>query len=186
MITYAEVQGTTLIKYPYRFSDLQSDNPFTNYGDNYDVAFWFPTTTVAVTNNYELLPVTVLPEPIYDPSTQQCLQNTTPTIVNGVWTLDWTVSSLTADQIAANLAAKREAMVVTPFQAKAALHNAGLLDAVTALINDPTTDPLVVLAWNNVTEFRRTSAMIVSLASKLNLSDTQLDDLFTAAAKITA
>lgn len=80
----------------------------------------------------------------------------------------------------------RERMIVSPFQAKAALLQAGLLDQVTALINDPTTDPVIPLAWNNVTEFKRTSTMIASLASKLNLSDTQLDNLFTAAAKITA
>jgi len=145
-------------------------------------------------------PLVLTPELLADFNADPVLEGPQPTLTesqhsvyNGVtqdtdghWITQYVAVDYTAEELAQQLVTKRETMVVTPFQAKAALHNAGLLDAVTALINDPTTDPLVVLAWNNVTEFRRTSAMIVSLAAKLNLSDTQLDDLFTAAAKITA
>lgn len=85
-----------------------------------------------------------------------------------------------------NLEQRRQTMVVSPFQAKAALLQAGLLDQVETVINDPATDPLVKLAWNNATEYKRLSPMIVALAAQLNLTDTQLDELFTNAANIVA
>lgn len=76
--------------------------------------------------------------------------------------------------------------VVTPFQAKAALLDAGLLDDIEALMADLATDRTVVLAWNNVTEFRRLSPMVAGIASALGWSDEQLDGLFEAAALKTA
>jgi hypothetical protein len=73
---------------------------------------------------------------------------------------------------------------VTPFQAKAALLQAGLLDAVnTALVNAPA---LTKLAWAEATEFRRNSPTVLTLAGVLKLTDKQLDDLFIAASGITA
>jgi len=99
--TYAEVQGTTLILYPYLFSTLQEQNPYTNYGDNYDVTYWFPQTQTAIENGYTLEPVTILPEPTYDPSTQIATQNANPTLIDGVWTLGWTVATMTPEQKAA-------------------------------------------------------------------------------------
>lgn len=96
--TYAEVQGTTLILYPYLFSTLQAQNPYTNYGDNYDVTYWFPMTQTAIDNGYTLEPVTILPQPAYDPNTQVCNQNANPTLIDGVWTLGWTVATMTPEQ----------------------------------------------------------------------------------------
>jgi hypothetical protein len=98
MTTYAEVQGTTLILYPYLFSTLQEQNPSTNFGDNYDVAYWFPQTQTAIENNYSLAPVTILPQPGYDPSTEICVQDINPTLLAGVWTLGWTVTTMTPEQ----------------------------------------------------------------------------------------
>lgn len=97
-LRYAEVQNTTLIKYPYLFSDLQADNPDTNYGDNYDVAYWFPMTTTAIDNGYTLAPVAELAPPTYDPNTEVCTQNANPTLIDNVWTLGWTVTAMTPEQ----------------------------------------------------------------------------------------
>lgn len=97
-LRYAEVQNTTLIKYPYLFSDLQADNPDTNYGDNYDVAYWFPLTTTAIDNGYTLEPVVDIPQPTYDPNTEVCVQDTNPTLLAGTWTLGWTVTTMTPEQ----------------------------------------------------------------------------------------
>jgi len=96
--TYAEVQGTTLILYPYLFSTLQEQNPYTNYGDNYDVAYWFPMTQTAIENGYTLAPVTILPEPGYDPNTEVCVQDTNPTLLAGTWTLGWMITTMTPEQ----------------------------------------------------------------------------------------
>lgn len=76
--------------------------------------------------------------------------------------------------------------VVSRFQARAALHNAGLLSAVETLIHNEETDPIVKLAWQDATEFRRDSPTVVTMALALKLSADQIDDLFRAAAQITA
>lgn len=99
MITrYVKAHNDTLIKYPYLFSDLQSDNPYTNYGDNYDVAYWFPMTESAMENNYALHAVIDLPQPSYDENTQICVQNTVPEYISGEWFLGWTVTAMTPAQ----------------------------------------------------------------------------------------
>lgn len=74
--------------------------------------------------------------------------------------------------------------VVTRFQARAALHLAGLLTTVEALMTDPQTDMLARLAWQDAQEFRRQSPTVLSMAATLGLTDAQLDALFTTAAGI--
>jgi hypothetical protein len=73
---------------------------------------------------------------------------------------------------------------VTPFQAKAALLQAGLLDTVLAAVAN--SSPIAQLAWAEATEFRRTSPTVLALASALGLSESDLDDLFKAASRIEA
>lgn len=73
---------------------------------------------------------------------------------------------------------------VTSFQAKYALDQAGLLESVEALIAAPETPTKTKLAWSSNADFKRYSEMILGLAAVLNLSDEQLDDLFSLAATI--
>ena len=75
---------------------------------------------------------------------------------------------------------------VSRFQARAALHNAGMLVDVEELIASPATDPITVIAWQDAQEFRRTSPTIAGMAAALGWTDQQLDDLFIAAALIDA
>ncbi|MBF8177801.1 hypothetical protein [Herminiimonas contaminans] len=74
--------------------------------------------------------------------------------------------------------------VISRFQGIAQLHKAGLLDQVNAIMADPATDPLTVIAWNTVQEFRRQSPIILAMAPLLELTDEDLDQLFTLAAGI--
>jgi len=76
--------------------------------------------------------------------------------------------------------------VVSRFQARAALHLAGLLPQVEALMADPATDTLARLAWTDAQEFRRTSPTLLAMAAALSLTDAQLDQLFITAAGIEA
>lgn len=73
---------------------------------------------------------------------------------------------------------------VTPFQAKAAIYNAGLLPAVQAAI--AAASPIAQLAWSDATEFTRDSPTIAALSAQLGLSSAQVDALFVAAAAIEA
>lgn len=76
--------------------------------------------------------------------------------------------------------------VVTRFQARAALHLAGLLASVEALMAAPETPALAKLAWADAQEFKRNSPTMLAMAAELGLTETQLDELFTVAAGIEA
>lgn len=93
----------------------------------------------------------------------------------------------TPDEIAANSPQPPSVpVVVSRFQAKAALLGAGLLDAVEALMANPATPAIARLAWAEALEFRRDSPTLAAMASALALTDEQLDDLFVEAAKVSA
>lgn len=74
--------------------------------------------------------------------------------------------------------------VVSRFQARAALHHAGLLPQAEAAVADA--DPITRIAWQDAQEWRRDSPTIASIAAALGLTSEQVDDLFRAAAQITA
>lgn len=75
---------------------------------------------------------------------------------------------------------------VSRFQARAALHNAGLFSQVEAVMTEPDVDPLARFAWTDAQEFRRESPNVIAIAARLGLTGEQLDDLFVAAAQIEA
>lgn len=75
---------------------------------------------------------------------------------------------------------------VTRFQALAALHLAGHLPAVEAIMAAPETPTLAKLAWDNALSFERSSPTLAALASQLGLTSQDLDALFTVAAGVTA
>lgn len=75
---------------------------------------------------------------------------------------------------------------VSRFQARAALHLAGLLESVEAVMQNPETDMLAKLAWQDAQSFERQSPTVQALAEALSLSAEQLDELFSTAAGIKA
>ena len=79
----------------------------------------------------------------------------------------------------------RELMVVSRFQALAAMFNFGILPQVEAYFSNGSTSDIEKLAWKNAVEFYRLSPLVVNSGVALGLNDTQLDDLFAAAALIT-
>jgi hypothetical protein len=72
--------------------------------------------------------------------------------------------------------------VVSPKQARIALLNAGLLDQVQAAVD--AAGGATKIAWEYATEISRTDPLIETLAQSLQLTDAQVDQLFTAAAQI--
>lgn len=77
-------------------------------------------------------------------------------------------------------------VVVSRFQARAALYQNGLLDSVNAIMQSDQTPMLAKLAWQDAQEFRRDSALVKSVGQLLSLDDTALDNLFRLAATIEA
>ena len=80
----------------------------------------------------------------------------------------------------------RTYMTATVFQAKAALARLGKYDAVTTLMSNPATPLETRLAWDNVQIFRRLSPTVLAMGQALQLTDADLDELFTLAATIEA
>ncbi len=80
------------------------------------------------------------------------------------------------------LASERANMRVSRLQAKIAMMQAGVLaDVETAVA---AADPAVQMAWADAIEFRRFSPTILAMSAQIGLTDTQLDDLFRAAALV--
>jgi len=73
---------------------------------------------------------------------------------------------------------------VTRFQARAALHLAGLLDDAEAAIAQA--NPLSRIAWEHANVYRRDSPTVISIGQQLGLSEADMDELFKTAASITA
>jgi hypothetical protein len=84
------------------------------------------------------------------------------------------------------LVKSRALMVVSRFQARVALLNAGRLEAVNSIMADPATDALTRMAWLEAPTFRRDSPTVAALAVLLDLDAAQLDALFVAAEAVTA
>ena len=95
------------------------------------------------------------------------------------------IAALPTPEVAAALAlaSDRAGMKVSRLQARKAMRDAGIFAAVDAAVaasgNDDIQD-----AWANAIEFRRFSPTILALSAQIGLTDTQLDDLFRAAALV--
>ncbi|QIW86447.1 hypothetical protein AMA1_19 [Achromobacter phage AMA1] len=74
----------------------------------------------------------------------------------------------------------REAMWQTPHG------ETTLFEAAETVINDPETPPMYKRAWAELQEFRRDSEMLLAIAGILDLSSSDLDDLFILAESIKA
>lgn len=79
---------------------------------------------------------------------------------------------------------EREAMVLTRYQARAALHDAGLLDDVDTLMADANTSAEIKIMWEHKERIRRTHSATIQMATALGWTADQLDDLFRAGMQI--
>lgn len=74
-------------------------------------------------------------------------------------------------------------IVVTTYQAKAALELAGKYDEVEAFIALDTTDRITKLKWE-YKDFKRSDPAVIEIGKALRMTDKELDDLFRLAATI--
>ena len=81
-----------------------------------------------------------------------------------------------------NITPENQPWEVSCMQAKIALNNAGLLDQVETYIS--TASKNTQLAWELASTFNRNSVLLKELASQLNLTETDIDNLFIAAKEI--
>lgn len=97
---YVKITSGTVDTYPYSVGQLRRDNPQTS----------FPKTIpTEMLEEYGVFAVTTTSAPDVDLRTKSVAEVTTPTLVGGAWTLTWTTTDKTADEIAewdTNLAAQ--------------------------------------------------------------------------------
>jgi len=75
---------------------------------------------------------------------------------------------------------------VTRFQALAVLAAGGYLPTIKTYIATLGEDNIIRLAWENAADWERTSPTLNALATMLNLTSAEVDDLFVAAAQVSA
>tara|TARA_R110000782_G_C14795669_1_gene411334 strand:+ start:1601 stop:2065 length:465 start_codon:yes stop_codon:yes gene_type:complete len=90
-MTYVKIQGSEVLQFPYSIGLLKKQNP--NVG--------FPRVISEDTlSSYGVKSVVIASIPSYNFRTQNLAQNAAPSLSNGTWTIGWTVSSKTTEEIA--------------------------------------------------------------------------------------
>ena len=100
---YVKIVDGAVDTYPYTVQNLREENPNTSFNRNVsDEEF----------ASYGVLPVTYADPPSYTQRTQYLEQDETPSLVDGAWTISYTVRTKTTEQIAeydADIAASKRA-----------------------------------------------------------------------------
>ena len=88
---YVKIVDGAVDTYPYTVQNLREENPNTSFNRNVsDEEF----------ASYGVLPVTYADPPSYTQRTQYLSQDETPSLVDGAWTITFTVMTQTSEQIA--------------------------------------------------------------------------------------
>jgi len=87
---YVKITNGSVDTWPYTIGQLRRDN------SNISFPKLIPGDFLA---SYGILPVTQQDTPSYTERTQKIELDATPTLVDGVWTLGWTVSDKTSDEV---------------------------------------------------------------------------------------
>lgn len=88
---FAKVTNGNVDQFPYTIGQLRRDNPTTS----------FPKSpSEELLSSYGVVSVVLRDMPSVDGRTQKAEQDKQPTLVSGVWTLDWSVVYKTEEEIA--------------------------------------------------------------------------------------
>lgn len=104
--------------------------------------------------------------------------------INGQWFTKYVAVDYTPEELAARTEQWRQSASCTPFQGRMALADAGLLAGVETAV--AAADGKTKVAWEYALIWQRNSPMISALATALSMTDEQIDDLFKAAAQVSA
>jgi hypothetical protein len=121
--------------------------------------------------------------PYFDPATQK-REHGPALLIDGMWTQNYIVSDLTADEIEAMRPPIPQS--VSMRQARLALLSYGLLDDVEAVIitmNEPQRTQTQI-EWEYAQTVERDNALVAALGPALGLDDAAIDSLFTLAATL--
>lgn len=99
-MTYGKIKDNSIEIYPYSYSNLYSDNPYTSFDNRYDLSEWYAQTEDAIQKGYSLVEVHELAVPDYNTTTHRIEAKSTPELIDGRWIIDWDIVAY--DQPTAN------------------------------------------------------------------------------------
>lgn len=166
---YAIVINGIVDRYPLSMADLREIFP--------NVSFAVDPSDSDL-SQFNIVNVQYTQQPEYNTFTHKLIK-TTPELVNNVWKESWSIQSLSTEEVNIQLSSYRTGLVCTPRQASLALLQLELLDIVESWIE--TQPRQTQIDWNRATEIRRDWPLIDQAGVALNLTETQLDDLFLLA-----
>jgi len=87
---YVKITNGSVDTYPYNVGQLRRDNPNTSFPKQ---------VSESILESYGVYPVTTSEQPSYTERTQIVNLNSTPTLLDGTWTVGWTVSNKSSEEI---------------------------------------------------------------------------------------
>ena len=87
---HVKLTNGTVDTYPYNVGQLRRDNPNTSFPKK------IPDDMLA---SYSVMPVTYADMPTVDNRTQKVERETEPSLVDGSWTVGWTVTDKSAEEV---------------------------------------------------------------------------------------
>lgn len=159
--------NTQTLAYPVSEYEIKQANPRTSFPIPFE-----PGAGYAVVQ-----PST---QPPHDAKTHKAIE-IAPVLGEGVWTQQWDIVPLTPEEILA-----RVPQAVTMRQARLALLGAGLLPMVQAAIASlPSPQKEAAeIEWEYAQEVQRKHGLVPAMAQALGMTESQIDDLFFAAAAL--
>lgn len=87
---YVKITSGSVDTYPYNVGQLRRDNPNTSFSSR---------IPLNILEEYGVFPVSVSDMPVVDDRTQLAVQDSTPSLIDGAWTVDWNILSKSSEDI---------------------------------------------------------------------------------------
>lgn len=97
---FARVNTGGCVKFPYTQDTLQEENPHTSFDFSIPLPELFAPTEAALDTGDEIVEVVIDDDPGYVTADKVAVRATTPTLIDGIWTLDWDIISKTGAALA--------------------------------------------------------------------------------------
>jgi hypothetical protein len=99
---FAKIKDNIIVTYPYDFSNLQSENPYTNFGSNPNILEIFPQTESAINNGFTLVEIIETEKPQVSNLRTEKVEEISPAMQDGIWQTQWQIISKSSEEIAAD------------------------------------------------------------------------------------
>lgn len=123
------------------------------------------------------------PDPTYDPQTQTLENSSFVDLPNFKWINETYVRNLTQEEIEQRLPQPPD--TCTPRQLRIALIQTGIspstIDAQIQAISDPTQKEIAYAEWEYALEIKKEHPLVAMMAINLNLTEQQVNDIFSNA-----